>query len=84
MSNAHGGVCSVFGIPSVPRPFSAILLSPFEFHPSSQRTRGRTENREGEVSDPPFFGPGTSPSLRECSTPCTTGVKSQGGRSLLH
>ena len=52
--NAHGGVFTLFHLPSLPPSVSAILLSPFEFPPSSQRTRGRTGNQEGEVSAPPF------------------------------
>ena len=52
--NAHGGVFNIFLAPSVTRSLSAILLSPFEFPRSSQRTRGRTGNQEGEVSDPLF------------------------------
>ena len=72
MLHAHGGVCSVFDLPSVTSPLSAILLSPFEFPRSSQRLRGRTGNQEGEVSDPPFFVPRTSRRARPCSTPCTT------------
>ncbi len=70
--NAHGGVFNIFSAPSVTRSLSAILLSPFEFPPSSQRTRGRTGNQEGEVSDPPFFVPRTSRQARPCNTPCNT------------
>ena len=55
MSNAHGGVFDIFRAYSLTSSISAILLSPFEFPPSSQRSRGRTGSKEGEVSDPPFF-----------------------------
>ena len=70
--NAHGGVFNIFSAPSVTRSLSAILLSPFEFPRSSQRTRGRTGNQEGEVSDPPFFVPRTSRRARPYNTPCNT------------
>ena len=69
---AHRGGCNIFELPSVTRSLSAILLSPFEFPPSSQRTRGRTGSMEGEVSDPPFFVPCTSRQARPCNTPCNT------------
>ena len=85
MLHAHEGVCSTCGAASVTGSISSIFLIPFDFPPSSQRPRGRTGNKEGEVSDPPFFVPRTSPFLRECSTLCDTGVEVRGGgRSLLH
>ena len=45
------GLClGYFRLPSVTRSLSSILLSPFEFPPSSQRTRGGRGNKEGEVN----------------------------------
>ena len=70
---------TILGLPSVPRSLSPILLSPFEFPPSSQRTWGGTGNKEGEVSDPPYFVPRTSRQARPCNTLLPCG----GGRSLL-
>ena len=82
--NAHGGVFNIFSAPSVTRSLSAILLSPFEFPRSSQRTRGRTGNKEGEVSDPPFFVPRTSRRARPCNTPCNTPLPCGGGSLTSH
>ena len=81
--HAQWGVGTILGLPSVPRSLSPILLSPFEFPPSSQRTWGGTGNKEGEVSDPPYFVPRTSRQARPCNTPCNTLLPCGGGRSLL-
>ena len=70
--NAHGGVFTVFRVSSLPPSTSAILLSPFDFPPSSRRPRGRTGNQEGEVSDPPFSVPRTSRLSLSFTTPFTT------------
>ena len=84
MSNAHGGVFDIFRLLRLTLSISAILLSPFEFPSSSQRTRNRTGSKEGEVSDPPFFEAGTSRRSGPCSTLFPTAVKSQGVAHFSH
>lgn len=83
MSNAHGGVFDIFGLFRLTSSISAILLSPFEFPSSSQRTRGRRGNKEGEVSDPPFLVPTLARNGPPFDTPFDTGTP-HGGALTSH
>ena len=78
MSNAHGGVFDIFRPYSLTSSISAILLSPLEFPSSSQSTRGRTGNMEGEVSDPPFSVPTLARNGPPFDTPFDTGAPHGG------
>ena len=71
--HAQWGVCTLFGLPCVPSSLSAILLNPFEFPPSSQRSWRGNGKKEGEVSDPPFFV--TRRSRPACPCPTTWPVE---------
>ena len=84
MLNEHGGVCSIFGLPSLTSSISAILLSPFELSPSYQRIRGRMGSSGRRSERPPFFrashftpGPSVFHSVYHA-------LALRGGRSLLH
>ena len=76
--NTRGGVFTNF------RPFRLTTwISPKskdsqDFSPFSPRSKGSGGEKEGEVSDPPFFVPRTSRKARPCNTPCNTSVNCGG------
>ena len=74
MQNAPWGVFYIFRGRSFTHREIGILLSPFDFPPSSQRPRGGAGKKEGEVSAPPFPVTRRSRRGRPFYTPFYNGV----------
>lgn len=72
-----GGCVPLFGL-RVYQGHFRHLVDKIRLSTVLQEDSGTTGNKEGEVSDPPFFEAGTSRRSGPCSTPCDTSVKSGG------